>query len=162
MRVFLDANILFSASDPESATRRLLRSVVALGQALTSPHAWEEARRNIEAKRPQFLQGLDGLRKDVETTHAFHLLTTPSLPDKDQPILAGAVGARCTHLWTSDRTHFGGLYGRMVSGVKIVSSVMLAEEIQNRPVPQRRRGDQPDSAPRNGRRGSAPLGRDSA
>ena len=129
MRVFLDANILFSASDENSATRTLLNRVARHGQVVTSPHAWEEARRNLEAKRPHLLSGLGELKSHVSITHGFRLPDSVSVEEKDQPILGGAVGAKCTHLWTGDRTHFGIFYGKLVFGVKVVSSIMLADEI---------------------------------
>jgi hypothetical protein len=72
---------------------------------------------------------LRDLQPDVHTTHAFLLPADVGLEEKDKPILAGAVGATCTHLWTSDRTHFGSLYGKTIDGVKIVSSLMLADEV---------------------------------
>lgn len=129
MKVFLDANVLFSASDSGSATRHLLDRVLHAGAAVTSPHAWEEARRNLAQKRAQHLQGLSALQCQVSITHAFKLPSGVDLPDKDLPILAGAIGANCSHLWTSDRLHFGSLYGRVVHGVRIVSSLQLAEEL---------------------------------
>lgn len=49
------------------------------------------------------------------------------IAEKDKPILAGAIGAGCDRLWTSDRLHFGPFYGRTVHGVTIVSSLHLAE-----------------------------------
>ena len=130
MKVFLDANILFSASDEQSATRRLLDALSRRGKVVTSPHAWEEARRNLERKRPQLLPGLERLRRAVAITHAFALPPDIQVAEKDKPILAGAVGAVCTHLWTSDRVHFSALYGTRVHGVAIVSSIQLADELQ--------------------------------
>ena len=129
MKVFLDANILFSASDPKSATRQLLDRVLTRGQAVTSPHAWEEAKRNLERKRPHLSRGLAALRRRITMTHSFRLPADAALPEKDKPILAGAVGHGCTHLWTSDSLHFGSLYGKTVGGVKVVSSVMLADAL---------------------------------
>ena len=129
MKVFLDANILFSASDEKSATRKLLDTLSHCGQPVTSPHAWEEARRNLDQKRPHLLPGLEGLRLVVTITHAFSLPPDVEVADKDKPILAGAIGAGCSHLWTSDRLHFGNLYGRTVHNVAIVSSIQLAEEL---------------------------------
>ncbi len=126
MKVFLDANILFSASEARSATRKLLDRVAENGKAVTSPHAWEEARRNLEQKRPHLLNGLNGIRRFVTVTHAFTLPTDVDVVDKDKPVIAGAVGAGCTHLWTSDRRHFGSLYGKTIHGVEIVSSIQLA------------------------------------
>lgn len=32
-------------------------------------------------------------------------------------------------LLTSDRTHFGAFYGQTIAGVKVVSSIMLADEV---------------------------------
>ena len=51
------------------------------------------------------------------------------LPDKDTPVLAGAAGAECTHLWTSDQRHFGRYYGTDLLGVRVVSSIGLADEL---------------------------------
>ena len=130
MKVFLDANILFSASDSNSATRRLLEVLSRRGSAVTNPHAWEEARRNLERKRPHLLPGLESLRQTVAITSAFRLPADVAVAEKDKPVLAGAVGAACTHLWTSDRQHFGALYGKTLHGVAIVSSVQLAHEVR--------------------------------
>lgn len=126
MRVFLDANILFSVSDPGSATGTLLRALMARAEVVTNPHAWEEARRNLEQKRPHCTAGLASPRHQIAITQAFAPVPIPDLPDFDIPILAGAIGAHCTHLWTGDRRHFGKLYGKTVEGVTIVDGVRLA------------------------------------
>ena len=128
MRIFLDANILFSAADEKSATHRLLLLVTEKERAFTSPHAWEEARRNLENKRAHFLQGLEQLRCHVDLTHAFDSRALDlNIEEKDVPILAGAITSGCTHLWTSDKTHFGHLYGQTMQGVKVVSSLQLLD-----------------------------------
>ena len=129
MRVFLDANVLFSASDDKSATRKLFNRLTRIGKTVTSPHSWEEARRNIERKRPHLLPGLEKMRGRVKITHAFRLPPGVEVEEKDKPILAGAIGEGCTHLWTGDRLHFGAFYGKRVHGVFVVSSVQLAGEI---------------------------------
>lgn len=130
MKIFLDANILFSASDARSATHRLLSLLQEKHEIVTSPHAWEEARRNLEAKRAHLLPGLDQLKSFVSITRAFAPTDTmpAEIAEKDQPILAGAIGAKCTHLWTSDSRHFGHLYGTKIHGVLICSSIQMAEE----------------------------------
>jgi uncharacterized protein len=130
MKVFIDANILFSASEEKSATRQLLDLARRGSTLVTSPHAWEEARRNLEQKRPHLLPGLERLRDAVAITHAFRLPPDLDVAEKDKPVLAGAIGAACTHLWTSDRRHFGALYGTTLHGVTIVSSIQLADELQ--------------------------------
>jgi predicted nucleic acid-binding protein len=129
VKVFLDANVLFSASDERSATRRLLDRLSNHGEVVTSPHAWEEARRNLERKRPHLLEGLERLRHTVGTTHAFRRPPDVEVEEKDMPIMAGAIGASCTHLWTSDRLHFGSHYGSTIHGVSIVSSTQLADAL---------------------------------
>jgi hypothetical protein len=129
MRVFLDANVLFSAADPASATRALLEAVFAHAVAVTNRHAWEEAQRNLDRKRAHLVPELAKIEPRLELTARFVSVPGLPLPDKDLPVIGGAVAARCTHLWTSDRQHFGGLYGMEVGGTKIVSSVMLADEL---------------------------------
>jgi hypothetical protein len=130
VKVFLDANILFSASDEKSATRRLLDLLSHRGTPITSPHAWEEARRNLVLKRPHLLSGLENLRPMVTLTYAFAYSPDLEVAEKDKPILAGAIGAACTHLWTSDRLHFGAWYGKCLHSVLIVSSIHLADLLQ--------------------------------
>ena len=132
MRVFLDANILFSAAMPDSLTRELLDVVLRHAKAITNQHAWEEARRNIEHKRPHLAGAFNALKPRIKFTDEFKEIIKPVLPDKDRPIIGGAVGSRCTHLWTGDKRHFGSLYGHTVQSVKIVSGVMLADEIMDK------------------------------
>lgn len=130
MKIFLDANVLFSASDPGRATFSLFVLIKEKHEVVTSPHAWEEARRNIQAKRVPLQPGLEQLQTVVKITHAFYLPdTSPAeVVEKDKPILAGALGANCTHLWTSDRRHFGHLFGTTVQGLRICSSTQIADE----------------------------------
>ncbi|MGA1795765.1 MAG: DNA-binding protein [bacterium] len=128
MRIFLDANILFSASADGSATRLLLDAALKYSdECITCPHALEEARRNIEAKRPQQSSGLEKILQCISVSNAFYIDLSINLPQQDIPILAGAIGAQCTHLWTSDKKHFGALYGKSIHGVRIVSSLLLAD-----------------------------------
>lgn len=125
MKLFLDANILFSASDPKSATHQLLMMASKTATLITSPHAENEARRNLANKRAHLLPGLESLLLKVSFSHALGDVSTIKLEEKDKPILAGAIASGCTHLWTSDKMHFGHLYGHTVKGVTIVSSLQL-------------------------------------
>lgn len=127
MRVFLDANILFSAADSQSATRQLLDEVLDRAEAVTSQHTLEEARRNLQIKRPQHLGGLAAIQRRVTTTAAFDNQIQVELPQEDIPVVAGASGSGCSHLWTSDRRHFGQYYGKKIGGILVVSSIMLAD-----------------------------------
>ena len=129
MRVFLDANILFSAAATASPTRQLLETILRHATAVTNEHAWEEARRNVAHKRPHLTDALNHLKPRLEFTEKFKTVEQLVLPDKDQPIIGGAVASGCSALWTGDKRHFGSFYGRTVEGTRIVSGVMLAKEI---------------------------------
>jgi len=132
MRVFLDANVLFSASAKGSATGMLAAAVIQTGTAIVNAHVLDEARRNLAAKRAGQLGEFERLCALLELTTAFYAGALPPLPAEDQPVLAGAVGARCTHLLTSDRCHFGALYGTTFHGVQIVTSMQLADQLAAR------------------------------
>jgi hypothetical protein len=128
MRLFLDANILFSASAKGSATRLLLDAAIRFTDAcITNPHALEEAKRNIELKRPDQSSELIKICKHISVSNAFYTDLAVDLPPQDIPVLASAIGAQCTHLWTGDKKHFCGLYGKTIHTVKIISSIILAD-----------------------------------
>jgi len=52
MRVFLDANILFSAAQSQSRMRAFLERLFDRAECLTNAYAAEEARRNLAVKFP--------------------------------------------------------------------------------------------------------------
>jgi len=120
-RLFLDANILFSAAyQPRAGLRRLWDLAgVAL---VTSAYAVEEARINLPEGDPR--RRLERLVAVIEVTDCAPptqpLPPDVDLPDKDRPILLGAIAARATHLLTGDLTHFGRYYGQTIEGVLIL------------------------------------------
>lgn len=130
MRVFLDANILFSASDPKSATRELFNRVQKRADLITNVHAKEEARRNLELKRTHLLSEFTNVIESVAISNTFCSSIEVALPEQDVPIMAGAISSRCTHLWTSDKRHFGKLYGKEILGVLVVNSIMMLDQIK--------------------------------
>ena len=120
MRLFLDANVLFAAAyraDAGVARLWTLESCVLL----SSEYAIEEARRNLT--EPAQLERLRALLQRVErvggSSLAAELRGQVELPEKDWPILGGAVSAKATHLITGDRRDFGAHFGRRVFGVLI-------------------------------------------
>jgi uncharacterized protein len=121
-RVFLDANVLFSAAwRPDGRVRRLweLRDV----ELLTSEYALEEARRNLEgAERVRALARLLRTTTVVETHDVVVPLPAAAscLPADDRPILLAAMTARATHLLTGNSRDFGPLFGRRVGGVMVL------------------------------------------
>jgi predicted nucleic acid-binding protein len=110
VRVFLDANVLFTAAhNPEGLSRLLFdlgrHKVVTL---ISSHLAVDEARSNLRLKAPDRAPALDPLVSRLE------IVDTPSLPapvlrlpDDDQLIFAAALAARATHFLTGDKKHFG-------------------------------------------------------
>jgi predicted nucleic acid-binding protein len=128
MRLFLDANVLFTGAQNPQGRSAALAELARRGACtlLSSSHAVEEARRNLRRKYPGALGALDRLLRDVAVGEEAPppLLTwaiEQSLPPKDAPILAAAVAQRADMLVTGDRTHFGPLYGRSLRGVHVVS-----------------------------------------
>jgi predicted nucleic acid-binding protein len=128
MHLFLDANVLFSAAHSPDGRARALFNLARLKRCdlFSSPHAIEEARRNIQLKYADDAPELEKLISDlVVTTEAkpesVAWAIAQSLPSEDAPILAAAVEAKVDLLVTGDRTHFGQMYGKSRRGVKIVS-----------------------------------------
>ena len=121
LALFLDANILFSAAhDAQSRSAALFtlakrRRAVTL---MTSAYAEEEARRNLEAKRPEALPDLSDLLRTVRrvreapTAMIRQVAAQHGVPAPDAPILAAAVEAGADLLVTGDRSHFGHLMDR--------------------------------------------------
>ena len=129
MRIFLDANILFSAARPDSRMRVFLEVLSKQADLLTNAYAVEETRRNLELKSPNDLKSLERLVRRCEMVSQLAADLEVELPLKDRPILGGAIAGHATHLLTGDERDFGRFWGKTVQGVKIVSPRMLAEEV---------------------------------
>ena len=118
-RVFLDANVLFSAAYREGAGLLALWRASAV-ELLTSGYAAEEARRNLET--PERRVRLEHLLDEVEIVPEVPDVVLPRgvrLPGKDAPILRAAIASGATHLLTGDLRDFGPLLGRRVGGVLV-------------------------------------------
>ena len=131
MRIFLDANVLFSAAKSDGTVRQLLMLLEKSGhECCVDGYVIEEARRNLVAKAPDRVVVLDGLLSRMTTAGAQRvdaaLEASLPLPAKDRPVLSAAIRQRCAALVTGDRTHFGSLYGRTIRGVTIHSPRSLA------------------------------------
>ena len=134
MRIFLDANILFSAAKTDGAMRRLLGLLRAAGhECWADGYVLEEARRNLHAKAPDGLRALEAIVAEIRIADAHPGDAgqgfSAKLHEKDRPVLAAAVRLGCEALVTGDRSHFGALYGKTVAGVAIHSPHSLAEAL---------------------------------
>ena len=138
MRVFLDANVLFSAAKSNGAIRQLLTSLKdAQHTQVADTYVQTEAVRNIAAKADtQAISDLKALLGSVEVTavqFAQQSIARQSavlwLPDKDRPVLIAAMVLACDALVTGDSTHFGVGFGKRFEGVRVCSPRLLAELI---------------------------------
>lgn len=134
MRIFLDANVLFSAAKSDGSVRRLFGLLIAAGhECWADGFVAEEARRNLAAKFPAGLPVLETLlsRLHAGPIHAPDpaLEDALPLPEKDRPVLAAAIRHRCDALVTGDRAHFGRFYGKAIQGVTIHSPRSIAETL---------------------------------
>jgi len=130
MRIFLDANILFSASLPRGRMRAFMELLFERAECLTNDYAVEEARRNLAVKFPGGVKCLERLARKCEIVTQLISGLDVELPAKDVPILGGAVAGRATHLLTGDERDFGKFWGKTSQGLKIVAPRMLAEELR--------------------------------
>lgn len=117
-RLFLDANVLFSAAYKIDA--RLLPLWKLRNVTLCSSHyALQEARINL-AGEDQWTR-LAELSGSLQLFEAGHTPLPPGilLPEKDAPILLAAIEARATHLLTGDVRHFRAYFGKKIEGIAI-------------------------------------------
>ena len=133
MRAFLDANVLFSASNAASNLAGLVAWLIAEGTAVTSDLAVEEARRNLALKRDAWLPAFDALVPQLEVVPSMVFPLPVVLADKDVPLLCAAIRSRCELFVTGDRRDFGELMDRRVHGVRVVSPLRLAKLLASQP-----------------------------
>ena len=135
MRIFLDANILFSAAWSDGPVRRLLKLARAAGhECWIDTYVETEARRNLQAKSPESIAVFEVLVGDCQRAPVAALSAglddaLSVLPPDDRLVLAAAIRLRCGALVTGDKRDFAPLLGKRVRGVAVHSpaSFYLAE-----------------------------------
>ena len=118
-RLFLDANVLFSAAYRlDTGLLQLWKMKNAV--LCSSRYAFEEAKINLadEDQRSRLVK-LSGLVHLFEAGQG-RLPKGISLPEKDAPILLAAIAAQATHLLTGDVRHFGPYFGTRREGILIM------------------------------------------
>lgn len=130
-RIFLDANILFSAAKSDGPIRALVGQLLDGGhECWVDGYVIDEARRNITAKASAQAPSLDALLSRMRLASHSPANTGADLgrlPEKDRPVVAAAAALSCEILVTGDRTHFGQYYGQLLHGVRILSPRSLYE-----------------------------------
>ena len=106
MKIFVDANVLFSAAYSQKGKAfDLLSSGLHI---VTSDYAIDEARKNLTTKRPNALESLDKLLQKIEIVASVDAEgCLIDLPDKDRPIFLAAMKSKATHLLTGDLKDLG-------------------------------------------------------
>lgn len=133
MRVFLDANVLFSAALGGEVFRLIwLLAERRRLELFTSPLCHMEAAFNLERKRPQAAPRLPLLMQRVQRVAEPEETDPPSdeplktlfqsLPEKDRPVLQAALYAQAQILLTGDLRHFGPLMNRGDLPLRVLSS----------------------------------------
>jgi uncharacterized protein len=118
-RLFLDANVLFSAAYKSKA--RLLQLWHLKNVVLcSSRYALEEARVNLRDEDQRIR--LDRLAGEILFFEARQrqLPHSISLPEKDAPIFLAAIAASATYLLTGDVQHFGPYFDKQIEGIEVV------------------------------------------
>jgi predicted nucleic acid-binding protein len=120
-RVFLDANVLFSAAYRTDTSLRKLFSLPKI-VLVTSGYALEEAKRNLPSVEQQ--RELERLCESVEVVSVMppqgDVPILEEIPASDRPILWGAISVRAMHLLSGDFKAFGRFYGKTIEGVTIM------------------------------------------
>jgi uncharacterized protein len=130
-RLFLDANVLFSAAyRPDAGLRQFWKLKEAI--LCSSHYALEEARINLtENFQRRRLATLAGQVRLFDAAPR-ELPSTVSLPEKDVPILLAAIEAKATHLITGDLRHFGPYLGKKLEGILVLSPADYLNKHQGR------------------------------
>lgn len=135
LRLFLDANIIFTASITPGGPSRRLFELAGAGacELLASRFVLEEAMRNIWKKRPDAIDEYEELVMLVRPVSEPQMARVKAcerwLPSKDSPVLAAAIMCAADVLVTGDSRHFKPLWGRIVEGVIVLTPRQALERV---------------------------------
>lgn len=118
-RLFLDANILFSAAYRADSGLLILWKIAEVALC-SSRYAVEEARINLDQESQRGRLKKLASRLQLFDASERSLPKDISLPEKDRPILLAAIEARANYLLTGDVRHFGAYFGRKIEGLIIL------------------------------------------
>jgi uncharacterized protein len=127
MKLFLDANVIFTAAYSSQGSSRFLFSIAESGEITlcTSLYALDEARKNLALKAADKLPALEKLLPQMlivpePQPNMVAWAERLPLPPKDAPIMAAAVTGKADMLVTGDRRDSGHLMGATVEGVLVI------------------------------------------
>ena len=142
-RIFLDANVLFTAAHNSkgkaawilSPTLTELNRIDGTWDFRTSNYAVEEAYRNLQKKYPECLKKFENYISCIYIHPSGNGSTCPlSLPGKDKPIFESAIQTQSTHLLTGDMKDFGRFMNKPeeTKGIIIQTVAEFIDEIKKR------------------------------
>lgn len=138
MKLFLDANVIFTAAYSAQGLSRGLFRLAAAGKCslCTSAFAQEEAHRNIQKKAADKLPDFTTLMRQVDILpepHPKWVTWAERLPlaRKDTPVLAAAIQGKVDIFVTGDRRDFGHLFEQVLEGVKILTPTDALEAVSS-------------------------------
>ena len=147
MKLFLDANVLFSAAySPVGNARSLMAAASERGfTMLVTDHVLGEAIRNVTRKAAHALASLEALEGWVHVVPAASTTTEAAVRAlgivlKDAPVLAAAIDCQADVFVTGDARHFGHLYGQSIRGVRVLAlraayEMVAAQTLRPSPSP---------------------------
>ncbi len=126
MKLFLDANIIFTAAYSAEGISRHIFDLAEAGYCSlhTSAFALDEARRNLALKAPGKVPELNRLLPRLKIMSEappdkVHRASALPLALKDAPVMAAAINCAADLLVTGDRRDFGHLFGKRIERVRI-------------------------------------------
>jgi len=142
IRLFLDANVLFTAAHNPSGKAAFTVDLGAQGnwEVMSCSYAIEEARRNISIKFPDYLDRFETVISMITRVPSRSGRSCPiPLPEKDRPILEAAIQCKGTHLLTGDIKDFGPFMNNasLTGGVLIQT---VSEFLEGFLKPKKKRG----------------------
>lgn len=121
IRVFVDANILFSAAYKATSRIKGLWSNESI-RLVASEQVLTEATRNLGKKHPEAVGRLNELVPFLEVTDEKAEIDADLVVAKDLHVLASAIGSKCDYLVTGDHAHFAHLVNVPLEGLTVLST----------------------------------------
>lgn len=143
MKVFLDANVIFSASLPKAGGARALLFEAARCGAIcvASERVLGEVERNLMSKAPQGMTDFPHMAARIvlvpePANAAVEAAQEAGIVAKDAPVLAAALQCGADWFVTGDMRHFGHLVGSRLEGVLVLSLRDAYERLVAMPSPR--------------------------
>jgi len=139
VEIFIDASVLFAASDsPRGASREIVR-YAQKGQVIlvVNQFVLEETKKNLANKRPEALLAFEDIKetipfKTINPTKAEVLAMQPHTALKDAPHFATALKAQVHCIVSLDRKHMIDIRSKVQAnlGLKILLPAEFLQEIR--------------------------------